>query len=203
MFTPKNHLADMLTKGSLTRDEWDHLLRLLHIMNFFFFCSHSLSYRKQSVMSKRAQECTAKEVSAVAKPRPMRLVSRNLLSAKKTPSQDSSALNSPGNQELDQSYVSASVRKQVRNNNQDPTAHSPQRRQDDTLSWSGESASSASTRKSLRGDHSQIERTGLEFHNMQISGHRYLDTVFKNLRLKLNLGAEAPVLNLKTNVLSW
>ena len=86
MFTPKNHLADMLTKGSLTRDEWDHLLRLLHIMNFSMFsCSHSLSYRKQSVMSKRAQECTAKEVSAVAKPTPMILVSRNLLSAKKNP----------------------------------------------------------------------------------------------------------------------
>ena len=56
-------------------------------------------------MSKRAQEGTAKEGSAVAKPRPMSLVSRNLLSAKKTPPQDSSASNSPGNQELDQSYV--------------------------------------------------------------------------------------------------
>ena len=45
--------------------------------------------------------------------------------------------------------------------------------------------------------------TRLELHNMQISDHQYLDKVFKNLRLKLNLGAEAPVLNLKTNVLSW
>ena len=34
---------------------------------------------------------------------------------KENPSQDSSALNSPGNQELDQSYVSASVRKPVQN----------------------------------------------------------------------------------------
>ena len=29
-----NQHADMLTKGSFTRDEWNHLLRLLNIMNF-------------------------------------------------------------------------------------------------------------------------------------------------------------------------
>ena len=61
----KNQLADMLTKGSFTRHEWDHLLRLLNIMNFSMFsCSHFLSNRKQSVMFKRAQECTAEEVLA-------------------------------------------------------------------------------------------------------------------------------------------
>ena len=80
----KNQLADMLTKGSFGRDEWDHLLRLLNIMNFSFSCSHFLSNRKQCVMSKRAQGSTAKEGSAVAKPRPMSLVSRNLLKAKQT-----------------------------------------------------------------------------------------------------------------------
>ena len=62
-------------KGSLTRDEWDHLLRLLNIMNFSMFsCSHFLSNRKQGVMSKRAQESTSEEGSAVAKSRPMNLV---------------------------------------------------------------------------------------------------------------------------------
>ena len=145
----------MLTKGRFTRDEWDHLLRFLNSMNVSMFsCSHFLPNRKQTVMSKRAQESTAEGSSVVAKRRPMSLVSRNLPSAKKTPPQDSSATNSPENQELDQSYVSSSVRKLVRNNNQDPTAYSQQRWQDDTLSSStwklvpiGESASSASTRK--------------------------------------------------------
>ena len=81
------------------------------------------------------------------------------------------------------------------NSNQDPTAYSQERQQDDTLS--------SSTRKLVRsGDDSQIERTWLEFLNMQISDHRYFDKVFKDLRLKLNLGEEAPALNLKTNVLS-
>ena len=105
----------MLTKGSFAREAWDHLLRLLNIMNFpMFSCSHFLSNPKQSVTSKGAQESTAKEGSAVAKPRPMSLVSRKLLSAKKTPSQDSSASNSLVNQELNQSYVSWSARELVK-----------------------------------------------------------------------------------------
>ena len=54
-------------------------------------CRHFLSNRKQGLVSKRA-----KEGSAVAKPRPMHLVSGNLLGAKKTPSQDSIASKSPG-----------------------------------------------------------------------------------------------------------
>ena len=96
----KNQLADMFTKESFTRYEWDHLFRLLNIMNFSMSsCSHYLSNRKQSVVSKGTQESISEEASAVAKPRPMNLVSRNLLSAKKNPPQDSSDSNSPGNQE--------------------------------------------------------------------------------------------------------
>ena len=115
----KNQLANMLTKGSSSRDEWDHLLRVLNIMNFSMFsCSHSLSNRTQSVVSKRGQKSPAEEGSAVTKPRPMSFVSRTLLSAKKTLQQDSSAPNSPGNQELGQSSVTWSARKLVRDNQQ-------------------------------------------------------------------------------------
>ena len=55
-----NQLADTLTKGSFTLDEWNHLLRLLNAMNFSMFsCSHFSNFlsdpnRKQSVMSRRA-----------------------------------------------------------------------------------------------------------------------------------------------------
>ena len=60
----RNQLADMLTKGSFTRDELDHLLRLLKIMNFSMFsCSH-ISFsrtKKQSAMSKRGHESTSEE----------------------------------------------------------------------------------------------------------------------------------------------
>ena len=42
-------LADMLTWGNFTRDEWDHLLRLFNIMNFSMFsCSHFLSIERQT-----------------------------------------------------------------------------------------------------------------------------------------------------------
>ena len=52
----------MLTKGNFTRDEWDHLLRFLNIVNLSMFsCSHFLSEMEQSVMSKRVQESTLKE----------------------------------------------------------------------------------------------------------------------------------------------
>ena len=70
-------------------------------------CSHLLSNRKQSAMSKRGPEGTSGEGSAMAKPRPVNLVSHSLV-----------------NLELDQSSVSSSARKMVRNCNQDPTAHS-------------------------------------------------------------------------------
>ena len=37
----KNQLADILTKGNFTRDEWNYLLRFLNVMKFSMFsCSH-------------------------------------------------------------------------------------------------------------------------------------------------------------------
>ena len=33
----KNQLADILTKGGLPRDEWNHLLPFFNIMNFSMF----------------------------------------------------------------------------------------------------------------------------------------------------------------------
>ena len=87
------------------------------------------------------------------------------------------------------------------------------RQQDDTqssstrkLERSGESASSASSRQLERGEDIPIGRSKMEFHNMQISDHRYLEKVFKNVRKKLNLAEVAPALGveaLKTNVLIW
>ena len=84
------------------------------------------------------------EGSAVAKPRPMNLGSRNILIAKKDPPQDSSDPNSIRNQELDQSCVSSSVRNLTRNINQNPTMCSQERQNKMTLNlpapgnWGGE-----------------------------------------------------------------
>ena len=65
----KNQLADMLTKGNFTRDEWSCLLCLFNI-------SHFSSAECSEVMSKRTQKDSGKErVTAKSKP-VMNLVSR-------------------------------------------------------------------------------------------------------------------------------
>ena len=65
----KNQLADILTKGNFTRDEWNHLLCLFNI-------SHFSSTNCLEVMSKRTQKDVGEErVTAKSKPM-MNLVSR-------------------------------------------------------------------------------------------------------------------------------
>ena len=65
----KNQLADILTRGNFTRDEWNHLLCLFNI-------SHFSSTNCLKVMSKRTQEDAGEErVTAKSKPM-MNLVSR-------------------------------------------------------------------------------------------------------------------------------
>ena len=64
-----NQLADILTKGNFTRDEWNHLLCLFKI-------SHYSSINSVKAMSRRTQEDEGEErVSAKSKPM-MNLVSR-------------------------------------------------------------------------------------------------------------------------------
>ena len=59
----KNQLADILTKGNFTRDEWNHLLNLLNI-------SHFSSTVCTAAMAKRAQQESGEE-RVTAKSRPM------------------------------------------------------------------------------------------------------------------------------------
>ena len=59
----KNQLADILTKGSFTRDEWNHFLKLFNI-------SHLISTACTAAMAKRAQQESG-EGRVTAKSRPM------------------------------------------------------------------------------------------------------------------------------------
>ena len=67
--TPKTQLADILTKGSFTRDEWNHLLCLFNISHFSpTVCS--------AAMLKRFQQDSGEErVTAKSKPM-MNLIAR-------------------------------------------------------------------------------------------------------------------------------
>ena len=79
----KNQLADILTKGNFTRDEWNHLLNLFNI-------SHFSSTSCIAAMAKRAQQDSG-EGRVTAKSRPM----MNLIA--RTPSfVSSSASANPG-----------------------------------------------------------------------------------------------------------
>ena len=79
----KNQLADILTKGNFTRDEWNHLLTLFNI-------SHFSSTACLAAMAKRAQQ-NSEEGRVTAKSRPM----MNLTA--RTPSiMSSSASTNPG-----------------------------------------------------------------------------------------------------------
>ena len=94
----KNQLADMLTKGNFTPDEWKHLLCLFDI-------SHFNSTDCSEVMSKRTQEDSGEE-RATAKSKPM----MNLIAT--APSTlSSSASESPGKRSYEsQSPLSAKAK---------------------------------------------------------------------------------------------
>ena len=50
----KNQLADILTKGKFTRDEWDHLLCLLNISHFSStVCSDTMAKKKSTTRFRR------------------------------------------------------------------------------------------------------------------------------------------------------
>ena len=121
----KKQLAEMLTKRNFTVTIF--FISPISCFSRCFPAANFLSNRKQSATSKRAQESTPNVWSAVAKPRPMILVSRNLLSAMKDHPQNSSDPNSPRNQELDQSSVSSRDKKLKRNINPTPTMYSQER----------------------------------------------------------------------------
>ena len=72
MLTPKKQLADILTKGSFSLDEWNHLLRLFNVMSFSMYsCSHFSDFSfKQSALPKRGQKTTSKESAPSANARP-------------------------------------------------------------------------------------------------------------------------------------
>ena len=152
----KNQLADNLTEGSFTRDEWDRISRCF--LAAIFFQTESRRFGSGETES---NEFGFKEP----------------LDCEEDPPQDSSDPNSTRNQELDQSCVSSSGRKLTRKHQPKPSnVFLMEARQDDTqssstrkLGWRDEPSSSARARKLERGEDIQIGRSKMEFHNVLIS----------------------------------
>ena len=98
----KNQLADTLTKGNFTRDEWNHLMCLFNI-------SHFSSTVCSEAMAKRVQQDSGEERVTV-KPRPMMS-----LIARAPSTLSSSASESPGKKSYEiQSPWSAKAEKEDR-----------------------------------------------------------------------------------------
>ena len=126
----------MLTKRSFTRNEWDHLWRLLNIMNLSMFsCGHFLSNRKQSVMSKKAQASTPKRCRQWWN-RDQWIWCQGTSWVGRKPLLKIRVLRTAQQIKLDQSCVSSCGRKLTRNINQNPTIYSQESQQDDTQSSS-------------------------------------------------------------------
>ena len=89
---PKNQLADILTKGNCTRDEWNHLLNLVDI-------SHFSSTDCAAAMAKRAQQGSGEE-RVTAKSRPMMNLTARMLSVVSSSTSSNPGMTSYGYQDL-------------------------------------------------------------------------------------------------------
>ena len=87
----KNQLADILTKGNFTRDEWNHLLTLFNI-------SHFSSTACIAAMAKRAQQESGEE-RVTAKSRPMMNLTARMPSVVSSPASSNPERTSYGYQD--------------------------------------------------------------------------------------------------------
>ena len=148
------------------------------------------------------------EEPAVAKPRCTCLISRNLLNQKQPSFLGLDAVIVQGNPQLDSESVLRSTGKPARNKDQNSATCSQERNEDipgqgicGKLQRGDVCDSSGSCGKLQRGVENQLEKTRLDYHNMQISDYLYVEKVFENLRQKLLLISHT--LDAKTNVLIW
>ena len=94
----KNQLADILTKGNFTRDEWNHLLNLFNI-------SHFSSTACTAAMAKRAQQGSGEE-RVTAKSRPMMNLTARMPSVVSSSTSSNRGMTSYGYQDPGKSVAS-------------------------------------------------------------------------------------------------
>ena len=107
MLTPKNQLADILTKRCFSRNEWNHLLCLFNIMNFSTYSgSHLTSFLSEDgeriafgAMSKWGQDTTSSDSSPVAKARPTNLAMQGQYKEDISPQSSGSRVNQENDDE--------------------------------------------------------------------------------------------------------
>ena len=96
--TPKTQLADILTNGNFTRDEWNHLLNL-------FTTIHFSSTACTAAVAKRAQQGSG-EGRVTAKSRPMMSLTARMLSIESSSTSSNLGMTSYGYQDPGKSVAS-------------------------------------------------------------------------------------------------
>ena len=203
----KNQQTDMLFKDNFTREEWNHLLRLLNIMIFSMSsCNHILSIFKPNTMSKRTQERRTGEEPVVAKSRPVSLISRSL-SANQSPMLDSGTSCSPGDYRFGWSSDPTSAERSVRDRVENSASRTQEWHRDDDPFSSTERSEremnppSGTTGRPLGGVQNQLTEVKLDHHNLQVSDTPYIEKVFTNVRQQLNRSEDDEMLDQRVNEL--
>ena len=182
----RNQPADILTKGTFTRDEWHRLLRLFSIMNYtWFFRSHlsnrideSLVMSKQQMQEKQHGE---EDARVVAKSRP----TRNLVALPPNRSSQllssSSTLQGPGNTRA--SCSSSVPRSTERSDAKDSSASNAPPSQ----VWQADPDTDISTRRPVAGPNERAADKDLACHNLSVSSENWtcVERVLRIVRQKI------------------
>ena len=151
----KNQLADILTKGNFTRDEWNHLLNLFNI-------SHFSSTACTAAMAKRAQQGSGEE-RVKAKSRPMVNLTARMPSVVSSSTSSNPGMTSYGYQDPGKSV--ASDDRSGKPENSSPPGYSEE---DYGLSWSSQEWKSGAAEHNRSG---KPETTSCDF-LQKIDPHR-------------------------------
>ena len=192
----KNQLADILTKESFSRDEWNHLRRLFNILSFSMYsCSHFSDFllddqvRKQSAMSKRGQTTTSNEGSPKAKARPC-LVARDPRSEELS-SRSLGSLVNPGNTD-ERKEVETAAGNSMRSASRSKVGYSQVSRQENVPIAAGNSMredqlQTHSDERKHSNSNSTRRRVAstLELRNMEYTNRQYMSKIFQQYTNRL------------------
>ena len=219
LLTRKNQLADILTKGSFSRDEWNHLLCLFNIMSFSrYSCCHCIDFLsddpdpsgKQNALSKRSQKTSSNEGSPTAKAKPFLVLREREQRSEQISSQSLGSRINPESADERKEVVRLTRQRVLPNSNSEighPQAsrqensqrasrklvpENPNRTESDERTYSD----SKSSRK--------LAASSPELKNMEWTNHHYMSKIFQCLQKKLEMSATNATFSMdayKTNVL--
>ena len=185
----------ILTKGSFSRDEWNHLLCLFNTMNFSMYsCSHLSNFlsddpdqmEKQNAMSKRGQKTTSNEGSPTAKAKPA-LVLREQRS-EGISSRSLGSLVNPMNAD-ERKEVLRATRQLVLLDSNSKIGYSQASRQENSpptsrkLVLEDRSQTESDERKYSNSKSSRkLAASSPELKNMEFTNHQYMIKIFQGLR---------------------